>query len=522
MRTRGTSRLAFALLAGLAACGGCTGPREYFQNGLKVGPDYRKPAAPVATGWIDAADVRLRKDTDLQARWWTALGDPALDRLIANAYRQNLSVREAGWRIMQSRADLGIARGTIFPQVQDATGSYRRIGANSATFFDQWNLGFGLAWELDFWGRFRRAIAAAEARLDASIENYDDVLVTLLADVAASYVTIRTTQQRIALLEENADVQRNVLTFVDNRFQAGFRVTQLDVEQAKSNLAQTVAAIPQLEITLHQSMHRLCVLLGIPPEDLEAELGRGAIPLAPASVAVGIPADLLRRRPDVRRAERDAAAQAELIGIAESDLYPAISVGGSINWQARSFPDLFRGESFAGSVGPSFQWNVLNYGRIVNRVRFQDARFQELVAAYQNQVLVANEEAENGIVTFLQAQRRTELLAESMRASKTARDVAFAQYEAGAAGADFNRYATLEQSLIVQQDGWAQAQGQIAQGLIQVYRALGGGWEIRLAGDSAIEPLPAADGAPPAPVPPVDSKLPMPPEPADAAIDGAR
>lgn len=199
-------------------------------------------------------------------------------------------------------------------------------------------------------------------------------------------------------------------------------------------------------------------------------------------MVVGIPADLLRRRPDVRRVESQAAAQAERIGIAEADLYPMFALSGVVGLQAETLPQLLSAQAFHGSLGPSFQWNILNYGRIANNVRLQDARFQQLLVAYQNAVLQAAAEVEDGLVTFLQAQERTRRLAESVDAAKLARDIAFAQYEksvAGVGNSDFNRYAVLEQNRIVQQDLWAQARGQIAQGLIQVYRALGGGWEIR-------------------------------------------
>jgi NodT family efflux transporter outer membrane factor (OMF) lipoprotein len=515
---RGLGRLAAGATVLMVFCAGCTGPVEYLRNGLKVGPNYCPPKACVAEHWIDDADLRSEPNPQILQCWWTVFNDPKLNELIYCAYRQNLTLREACYRVLQARAQRGIAIGEFFPQQQSASGSYARNamsvtpggGVGVDRFFSTWNFGFGLAWELDFWGRFRRAILAADANLDASVYDYSDVLVTLLGDVATDYVTVRTTQERIELLRANVELQRGVVKFISDRLEAGFRQTELDLDQALSTLRQTEAAIPQLEIVLREAENSLCILLGMPPADLTAMLSVAPTPAPPPEVVVGIPADLLRRRPDVRRAERLAAAQAEQIGIAESDLYPAFSLSGDFGFSAREFQDLFRETAFNGSVGPSFQWNLLNYGRIINNVHLQDARFQELAVEYQNTVLRANAEVENGLVEFLRAQRRSKLLDESVDASRKAVNIVVEQYRQGAT--DFNRYAVIEQNLVTQQDLAAQARGQVAQGLIAVYRALGGGWEIRCGGEAATTEtslpvrLPAAE-----PVVPPDAARPDPP-----------
>ncbi len=484
---RGWRRLvAVGLLAGAA---GCTSLQDYVHNGFKVGPNYGRPPAPVAQQWIDANDQRLRTETDDLSQWWKVFSDPVLDDLVGRAYRQNLSLREAGFQVLRARAELGIAVGEIFPQAQDLTGSYRRIGTSNETvgrsasstlhrFFGQWDLNFNVAWELDFWGRFRRAIESAEATLDASVENYDDVLVTLLGDVATRYVLARTFEQRIKLARANVDLQRRTLEIAQARFKGG-TATELDVDQARSNLAQTEALIPQLETSLRQATNQLSILLGLPPEELSARWGAAGIPAAPTEVAAGIPADLLRRRPDVRRAERQAAAQSAQIGIAESDLYPHFTLNGSFGYSAEHLNKLFRPSAFEGSFGPAFRWDILNYGRLWNNVRAQSAAFQQLVAAYQNTVLVAAREVEDGLIAFLKNQERAKTLAESVDASEKAVNIAIAQYRNGTI--DFNRLALLQQNLVQQQDLLAQARGDVALGLIQVYRALGGGWQIRLA-----------------------------------------
>jgi NodT family efflux transporter outer membrane factor (OMF) lipoprotein len=503
---------------------GCTSFREYVHNNFKVGPNYRRPPAPVAPAWIDAGDRRVHTESDDLAGWWTVFDDPTLNGLIAEANGQNLTLREAGFRILQARAQLAFTVGNVFPQTQTATGGYRRFGVGNA-FFDQWNFGFNLAWELDFWGRFRRAIQAAEATLDASVADYDAVLVTLLGDVASNYVRYRTDEERLRLLKNNISIQEDVLRFVNQRLEAGAQFTEVDRRQASANLNQSRAALNVLEIDLRQAQNQLCLLLGIPVTDLSARLATGPqrIPLAPEYVVVGIPADLLRRRPDVRRAERAAASQAEQIGIAEADMYPAFSITGTLGWQAAQLNDLFRPASLTSNIGPTFRWNLLNYGRIQNNVRFQDARFRELVAAYQQQVLQGDLEVENGIISFLKSQERARILAAAVDDSAIAVQTIVGQYQVGVALAvvDFNRYAVIQQSLIQQQDLWAQARGAIAQGLIDVYRALGGGWQLRcgLAPDKRgilsppSLPQPESVKAPSA----EDLPLPLPPAPTPGA-----
>jgi NodT family efflux transporter outer membrane factor (OMF) lipoprotein len=478
----------YVILIALIVTCGCTGVSEYIRNGCEVGPDYGRPPAPVAPDWIDAGDVRIRSDSDDPSQWWTVFKDPVLNSLICNAYQQNLTLRQAGMRVLEARAQQRIAVGGFFPQTQEMTGDYTRNAVSTEVanrsnvekqFFDQWDLGFNLAWELDFWGRFRRAIESANANLDASVEDYDDVLVTLLGDIATNYVQLRTLEQQLVYARANVVLQRETLEVVEARFNAG-TTTRLDVAQARSTLEQTESLIPDLLIQLRTTNNQLCTLLGIPPEELSAKLGTGVIPIAPIDVAVGIPADLLRRRPDVRRAERQAAAQSAQIGIAESDLYPHISIIGTIGYSAEQLNELIQPSALEGSVGPSFQWNILNYGRIINNVRLQDARLQELVASYQAQVLTAGQEVEDGLVIFLRAQQRTEFLAASVVDAEEAVKIAVDQYRAGTV--DFTRVTQLQQNLVLLQNTLAQARGEIASGLIDVYRALGGGWQIRCTG----------------------------------------
>jgi NodT family efflux transporter outer membrane factor (OMF) lipoprotein len=484
----------------LIACTGCTSWREYYNNGFKVGPNYRRPDAQTANQWLDTSNPNVSTSAPNDAAWWTSLNDPVLNTLVYTAYRQNLTLRVAGARILQARAERNIAAGELFPQTQAATGSYTRTNTskNSPAYagnHNEYQVGGNLAWELDFWGRFRRAVASSNASLEASVENYDDVLVLLLAEVAQQYVTVRTAEQRLEYASKNVSMQRESLELANAKFTNG-ATTQLDVTQGESTLGQTEATIPPLESTRRQAMNQLCILMGMPPRDINDLLnGRQPIPSTQPQVALGIPADLLRRRPDIRKAEREVAAQSERIGIATAELYPHFSITGSVYLDSARFKDLFNSNSFGGSVGPSFNWNVLNYGRLVNGIRVQDAIFQQLVATYQNMVLNANAEVENGVVKFLNAQRQVRYLAGSTHAAQQSVELVRSQYDAGKT--DFNRVITVEQALTQQQDQLAVAQGDVVQNLVLIYKALGGGWQIRVDSNlaatgqpNAVAPLP--------------------------------
>ena len=487
----------------LVATNGCAGYwsfRDWVGNGFKVGPEYCKPAAPVADNWIDSDDERISSGPAQTTDWWLTFNDPVLNSLVQTAYAQNLTLREAGMRILEARAQRGIAAGNLFPQSQNINGDYSRTLASINTAntpptinrsFDNWAFTGDVLWELDFWGRFRRAIEAADASLDASVENYDDVLVSLVAEVAATYTNIRTLQQRLTYARQNVKIQQGSLDIAEANFKNG-AVSEVDVDQAKLSLTATEAIIPPLEAALRQQNNLLCILLGIPPRDLLPELGEGSIPTAPPEVALGIPCELLRRRPDVRRAERTVAAQSALIGVAVSDLYPHFSLSGSIGYQSQSLSRLFVPAGNTGFIAPGFNWDVLNYGRLKNNIHAQEAAFQALAVEYQDTVLNANREVEDSVTGFLRAQDETLILRDSVGAAERSLELTVQQYRVGAV--DFNRVFTLLQSRVAQQDAYAASQGNIALNLIGVYKALGGGWEIRLGAgryaDAGLEVLP--------------------------------
>jgi NodT family efflux transporter outer membrane factor (OMF) lipoprotein len=462
-------------------------------TGCMIGPNFERPTVAVSDAWLETGDRRVSTEAATYRNWWTAFDDPVLNRLVERAYRENLSLRQAGVRVLQARAELGIAVGDMFPQSQQAVGSveYFRTSDRAATGafsgggplkYWQSQIGVQASWELDFWGRIRRSIQSAEASLLSTLADYDSTLVTLTADVANNYIAIRTAEERIRIARENADAEDQILRITETRFTYG-TATQRDVEQARTSLLNTLASIPSLETQRRQAQDALSVLLGMPPSNLTDVLdGASGIPASPPQVIIGIPADLLRRRPDVRSAELQAAAQSAQIGAAKADLLPIFSLNGSLVFLSTDvgrfkLSDMFRWGSRSIQAGPSVQWNILNYGQITNNVRVQDASFQQRLIAYQNAVLSAQKDVEDTLVAFLRAQDRAELLAQSATSAKRALDLAVLQYREGVT--DFTTVLTAQETLLTQQDSLASTIGNISTSLVGIYRALGGGWEIR-------------------------------------------
>ena len=462
--------------------------------GCLVGPDFSSPSAPVAEKWLESDNPSVDTRNQEYRDWWTVFHDPALNRLIEIAYNQNLTLVDAGTRVLEARAQLGVAIGEFYPQLQQGNGSvtYIRPSHADTTEFpvnvthNFWrdSLGLTVNWELDFWGKFRRAIESADASYLASIASYDYVLATLLGDVATTYIGIRTLQTQIDIARENIVKQKKALAIATAKYQGG-TATKLDVYQAETVLGQTESTMPQLTIQLNQGFNALAVLLGMPPQPMDPLLrGSSGIPVPPKTVAVGIPADLVRRRPDIRAAELAAMAQSAQIGITEANLYPAFSLTGvffgtSASTVGRSkLKRVFEGRGIGFAFGPSFQWNILNYGQITNQVRVEDAALQTLLVDYQNTVLKAQQEVENGLTSFLQGRDQVDYLRQSVAAANAALGIALLQYNLGTR--DFTTVLTAEQNLYTAQNNLAMAEGGVSTGLASVYRALGGGWQIRV------------------------------------------
>jgi NodT family efflux transporter outer membrane factor (OMF) lipoprotein len=517
---------------------------QWAHNHFKLGPNYSPPGGPVAPAWVDIANpqvdvdpkatiagstvpiTRVTSDPVQDCRWWTVFNDGTLDQLIATAYRGNLDMRTAASRVLEARGRRGIAIGNLFPQSQALQANYahgqlsHNLGGPLSAFggpVDVWVAGGNISWELDIWGRYRRMIETSNANLDRSIEDYGSVLVMTLSDVATYYVQMRTFEERLKFAERNVMIQRDSLRLAQERFDHGV-ATELDVTQARSNLAQTESLIPPLISGRRQAANQLCILLGYPVTDLADQLVPGGIPRPPVEVAVGIPADLLRRRPDVGRAEREVAAQSAQIGVAEADLYPRLTINGFLGYAANDLSDLFTPKSVLSIILPTVQWNVLNYGRIANNIAVQDARLQQNALQYQQTVLRAGREVEDALVGFIQAQQQAARLEASVREAERSVQLVITQFEGGIT--DFNRVFNAQSLLVNQQDQLAQSRGAISLNLIQIYRALGGGWEFFCAGQcqpvgpgicplpaGAVEEVPVAEPLPPGepPVPPAPS-----------------
>jgi len=456
-----------------------------------LGPDFARPETPEPAEWSGDDGDQLGSESPDRQDWWKVFNDPVMDAIIDKVYQQNLSLQIAGLRILEARAQLGIAVGSQYPQFQQAGGSVtrNRLSENSPNYnsvadknFMDYQAGFDAAWEIDFWGRFQRGIEAADANLSASVADYNNALVSLTAEAARTYVIIRTLEERLLISHENIKLQQESLRIANVRFTNG-ATTELDVQQAVSNLSETRAQVPALRQSLRQAKNSLSTLLGLPPSDLADLLGGpGTIPVAATHIAVGVPAELLRRRPDVQFAELQAASQSALVGVARTELFPRFSLIGSIGYatsdtNSSSAGDLFDSDSLTYNVGPTFQWNILNYGRLKNNVRVQDARYQQAIVNYQNTVLTAYQEVEDAMVAFIQSQQESRFRGEAATASKKSTEIANIQYREGAV--DFQRVIDSERTLVLQQDRWTNTRGDIALNLIAMYKALGGGWESR-------------------------------------------
>ena len=466
-----------------------------FSGCTMVGPDYVKPTTQEPKQWLESEDPKIAsKEVDF-SDWWTVFSDPVLNDLIQAAYQQNLPLQIAGLRIYEARAELGIAFGFQLPQTQQGLGSasinqLSKNAPNSAgadRYYSNYDIGLDAAWELDVWGKFRRGVQTAVANLEASIADYDDILVSLTSEVANTFIRLRTSEERLAVARENVEIQNRSLKIANVRFKAG-AVTELDVSQAKALLRSTEATIPGFETDVRQAKNALAILLGKLPGEIDAMLGDpGLIPEVPTEVAVGIPTELLRRRPDIRLAERQLAAQSAQIGFAKADLFPHFSLFGTLGFQASDhtgiqsnnsdFGDLIKKNSITYSTGAGFNWDIFNYGRITNQVRVEDARFQELAVNYEDTVLRAAQEVEDAMVGFLQSQNAVFFLADAVKASRRSVDLSIIQYREGLV--DYQRVLDTQRDLTSQQDNLVFTAGSVGLNLVAMYRALGGGWEIR-------------------------------------------
>ena len=449
-----------------------------------VGPDFEPPEAPVAPdGYQEEREGLTSTGTELVA-WWEVFGDPKLNRLVEEAHRTNNNLEIAAVRILESRSQLGIATGLRYPQAQTAAGTATYVspseaGGSAGDFWD-FSLGASVSWEIDFWGRYRRGIESANAALLATMAGYDDVFVLLTAQVAQTYATIRLTEEQLRIAKQNIEIQRRSYEIVDVLARLGDK-SALDRQQALTLLLGTEATLPILEAGLQQAKNALSSLLGRPPGDLTEFLGEeGTLPVLPTDLVVGIPADLLRRRPDVRTAELNAMAQNALVGVATADLYPSFSLFGFLGLSAGGpgidLGDLFSGDSLNWNVGGSFIWPFLNYGRIRNNIRVQDARLQQALIAYRETVIQAAREVEDAMAGYVGALEQDDLLQRTVESAQRSNELSMLRYTEGLS--DYQRVLDAQQSLFGQQSRYINNRGAAVLAVVDLYKSLGGGWEI--------------------------------------------
>jgi outer membrane protein, multidrug efflux system len=446
-----------------------------------VGPDYVPPSMSVSKSWhtplkggLTAEDM----DPQILASWWGTLNDPDLSSLMDRAVASNLDLKKARARIREARARRGIAKADLFPTL-DASGSatWSRSSEDTGTgkTSDLYAAKLDAGWELDIFGGLRRSVEAAEGDLEATQENLRDVLVSLLAEVALNYIDVRTYQVALTVTVANLQSQSETYQLTQWRYEAGLG-DELAVEQARYNLENTRSLIPPIRTSLEEAMNRIAVLLGERPGAVHDELkNRKPLPVTPLKVAVGVPANTLRRRPDVRQAERELAAQTARIGVATADLYPKFTLSGSIGLEALSFRKLSSFSTWTLWGGPGITWAIFDAGAIRQNIEVQSALQEQYLIAYEATVLSALEEVENALVAYAEQQQRRQSLTEATQAAQKAVELAQQKYEAGLT--DFNNVLEAQRSLLSFQEQLAKSEGTVTSNLVRLYKALGGGWE---------------------------------------------
>jgi NodT family efflux transporter outer membrane factor (OMF) lipoprotein len=453
-----------------------------------VGPDYKEPKTDVAKHWAKK-DNSVKETAFKQDKWWDVFHDPNLTQLIYQGYQSNLTLQMTGVRILQARAQLAKSVGTLYPQTQTMNGNYLayRMGGSYLQdvlpeSFDATLLGFSANWESDFWGKFRRSVRSNDATFLSSVAAYDNALVTMTSDIASHYIGVRGSESLIRITEQNITLQKHSLALTTARYTAG-AVSLRDVEEAKTQLAETEAILPGLVSELQIQKDALAVLLGTTPNRVDGLLKKQyGIPRAPASVEVGIPRDMLLRRPDINQARFDAITQSEAIGATKANLFPSFSLGGSFYFAGNTIygstiSEMFNWSNRNSVAGPGLNWPILNYGQITNMVRTQDAVFQEKLLNYMNAILVAQKEVQDSMTAYIETKKAVKSYAEAVRAAKKATSLTLIQYREGETGYTSVLYAQ-QQQLYTQME-WVKAEADVPKALVSLYRALGGGWQIR-------------------------------------------
>jgi len=455
--------------------------------GCMVGPEYKKPATQVPAAYSESPpDSKVVTEPTNLAGWWNAFQDPVLSSLVDRAVQSNKDLKIAQARVREARALRTVVAADEYPAI-NASGSYTRTrysenattsASTSSMWQDLFQLGLDADWEVDLFGGTRRSVEAATADLEASEESLRDVLVSLLAEVAVNYMELRGNQRRIAIAQDNIEAQRQTVELTRAKFLAGLS-SELEIAQAEALLSTTESRVPQFESASKRAVHRLGVLLGVEPGALLQELSDPlALPVAPPEIPVGLPSELLRRRPDVRRAERQLAAATARVGVATADLFPRFFLTGNAGWQSLNASDLVSPQSRAFRFGPSIQWPVFDAGRIRANIRAQNARQEQALAQYEKTVLTSLEDVENSLVAYSKEQVTRNHLAQAVDANRRAVEISNELYTKGLV--DFLNVLVNQRNLFQLQEQLALSEQAVCTNLVALYKSLGGGWEDRL------------------------------------------
>jgi outer membrane protein, multidrug efflux system len=465
-------------------------------SGCMVGPNYHPPQVPLPGSWAERPATQVSPKIVNLSSWWTVFHDRELNSLIERAASANTDLQIARARVMEARAIRGVVAADYYPEV-DIEASYSRSkgsenlistgsgapssavtpsSGGSSSGKNLFQAGFDASWEIDVFGGVRRAVEAADAELQASEENYRDVLVSLFAEVARNYLEVRGSQLRKAIAEKNIFLENRTLEMTKGRLEVGLG-SELDVAQAQAQLASTESRIPSLESAEKQAVHRLGVLLGMEPGALGTELsGSAPIPVGPPEVPAGLPSDLLRRRPDIRRAERELASSTARIGVATSDLFPKFYLTGLVGQQSADLADVTLGSSRYWSIGPSVAWPLFAGGRIRANIALRNAQQDAFLARYEKTILTALEDVENALVAYDKEQETRRSLVKVMEANRKAFDMASELYVRGLV--DFLNVVVNQRALNLSEDALAQSTQRVSANLVALFKALGGGWEM--------------------------------------------
>src|SRR5262245_9891795 len=461
--------------------------------GCSVGPNYQKPDLPVPADWQEAQQKGVHARSAELARWWSAFNDPLLDSLVERAVRSNLDLRLAEARIREARATRTVVASDAWPKL-NVSGSYTRnrasqngvavpgegtviVPSGGGANLDQnfYQSGFDANWEIDVFGRVRRGVEAADATIQATVEDRRDVLVTLLGEVARNYIDLRGFQRRLAVARDNLKTQQDTLELTQVRFQAGL-ASDLDVAQQEAQLNTTASQIPTLESSIKQVAYGIDVLLGTQPGTLWSELAKETeIPNLPPEVLIGLPSELLRRRPDIRRAERQLAAATAQVGVATADLFPRFSLAGIAGLQSVSASDWFTRGSRFWSIGPTISWPVFDAGRIRATIEIRDAQQEQALTQYEKSVLTAFQDVETALVNYANEQARYRSLTDAVAANRRAVTMANELYVRGLN--DFLNVLDTQRSLYLTENELGQSRATMATNIVALYKVLGGGWE---------------------------------------------